>query len=64
MKRAREDYNRIQDPENKIPNGEPVFLIMLICPDCEMESLMFNSHSCLFECLNKGCEHKFGLIRV
>lgn len=27
MKHAREDYNRIQDPENKIPEDEPVFLI-------------------------------------
>lgn len=27
MKHAREDYDRIQDPENKIPKDEPVFLI-------------------------------------
>lgn len=27
MLHAREDYNRIQDPENKIPKDEPVFLI-------------------------------------
>lgn len=27
MLHAREDYNRIQDPENKIPEDEPVFLI-------------------------------------
>lgn len=27
MKHAREDYNRIQDPENKIPQDEPVFLL-------------------------------------
>ena len=27
MKHAREDYNRIQDPANKIPMDEPVFLI-------------------------------------
>ena len=27
MKHARDDYNRIQDPENKIPEDEPVFLI-------------------------------------
>lgn len=27
MKHAREDYNRIQDPENIIPEDEPVFLI-------------------------------------
>lgn len=27
MKHAREDYNRFQDPENKIPEDEPVFLI-------------------------------------
>ena len=27
MKHAREDYNRIQDPEHKIPDDEPVFLI-------------------------------------
>jgi hypothetical protein len=27
VKHAREDYNRIQDPENKIPADEPVFLI-------------------------------------
>ena len=26
MKHAREDYNRIQDPENKIPKDEPVCL--------------------------------------
>jgi len=26
MKHAREDYNRIQDPENKIPEDEPVML--------------------------------------
>ncbi len=27
MKHARQDYNRIQDPEGKIPMDEPVFLI-------------------------------------
>lgn len=27
MKHAREDYNRIQDPENIIPEDEPVFLL-------------------------------------
>jgi hypothetical protein len=27
MKHFREDYNRIQDPENKIPEDEPVFLL-------------------------------------
>ena len=27
MIHAREDYNRIQDPENKIPESEPVFLL-------------------------------------
>jgi len=27
MKHAREDYNRFQDPENKIPVDEPVFLL-------------------------------------
>ena len=27
MKHAREDYNRFQDPEGKIPEDEPVFLI-------------------------------------
>ena len=27
MKHAREDYNRFQDPLNKIPEDEPVFLI-------------------------------------
>ena len=27
MKHARPDYNRIQDPENLIPNDEPIFLI-------------------------------------
>lgn len=27
MKHARDDYNRIQDPENKIPENEPVFLL-------------------------------------
>jgi hypothetical protein len=27
MKHAREDYNRIQDPENKIAEDEPVFLL-------------------------------------
>ncbi|MDP3936832.1 MAG: hypothetical protein Q8R92_01705 [Deltaproteobacteria bacterium] len=27
MLHAREDYNRIQDPEGKIPEGEPVFLL-------------------------------------
>jgi hypothetical protein len=27
MLHAREDYNRIQDPENKIGQDEPVFLI-------------------------------------
>lgn len=27
MKHARSDYNRIQDPEGKIPADEPVFLI-------------------------------------
>lgn len=27
MRHAREDYNRIQDPEGKIPEDEPVFLL-------------------------------------
>jgi len=27
MIHAREDYNRIQDPEKKIPEDEPVFLL-------------------------------------
>lgn len=27
MKHARDDYNRIQDPANKIPEDEPVFLL-------------------------------------
>lgn len=27
MKHAREDYDRFQDPEHKIPEDEPVFLI-------------------------------------
>lgn len=27
MKHAREDYNRIQDPEGKIPADEPVVLL-------------------------------------
>lgn len=27
MIHARDDYNRIQDPEGKIPDDEPVFLI-------------------------------------
>lgn len=27
MKHARKDYNRFQDPENKIPEDEPVFLL-------------------------------------
>lgn len=27
MKHAREDYNRIQDPDNKIEQDEPVFLL-------------------------------------
>ena len=27
MFHARKDYNRIQDPENKIPEDEPVFLL-------------------------------------
>ena len=27
MKHAREDYNRIQDPANAIPEDEPVFLL-------------------------------------
>jgi len=27
VKHAREDYNRIQDPENLIPEDEPVFLL-------------------------------------
>lgn len=27
MKHARDDYNRIQDPENQIPEDEPVFLL-------------------------------------
>lgn len=26
MRHAREDYNRFQDPENKIPEDEPVML--------------------------------------
>jgi len=27
MRHARKDYNRIQDPEHRIPEDEPVFLI-------------------------------------
>jgi hypothetical protein len=27
MNHGRHDYQRIQDPENKIPSGEPVFLL-------------------------------------
>ncbi len=27
MRHARKDYDRIQDPENKIPEDEPVFLL-------------------------------------
>ncbi|MCG7932122.1 MAG: hypothetical protein N0E44_18990 [Candidatus Thiodiazotropha lotti] len=27
MKHARSDYNRIQDPDRKIPDDEPVFLL-------------------------------------
>ena len=27
MRHARDDYNRIQDPANKIPIDEPVFLL-------------------------------------
>jgi hypothetical protein len=27
MKHARDDYQRIQDPEGKIPDDEPVFLM-------------------------------------
>lgn len=27
MRHARRDYDRIQDPENKIPEDEPVFLL-------------------------------------
>lgn len=27
MKHARPDYNRIQDPDDKIPEDEPVFLL-------------------------------------
>jgi hypothetical protein len=27
MRHARRDYDRIQDPENKIPKDEPVFLL-------------------------------------
>lgn len=27
MKHERDDYNRIQDPSNKIPDEEPVFLL-------------------------------------
>lgn len=27
MKHAREDYNRIQDPQGLIPKNEPVFLL-------------------------------------
>ncbi len=27
MLHTREDYNRIQDPHNKIPDDEPVFLL-------------------------------------
>lgn len=27
MKHARKDYDRIQDPSNKIPTDEPVFLL-------------------------------------
>lgn len=33
MKHARADYNRIQDPEKKIPADEPVFLLRAQDPD-------------------------------
>ncbi len=36
MKHAREDYNRIQDPEGLIPEDEPVFLLRgqdILAPD-------------------------------
>jgi len=36
MKHAREDYNRIQDPDGKIPADEPVFLLRgqdVLAPD-------------------------------
>ena len=36
MIHAREDYNRIQDPEGKIPDNEPVFLLRgqdVVAPD-------------------------------
>lgn len=36
MIHARDDYNRIQDPEGRIPDNEPVFLIRgqdVVAPD-------------------------------
>tara|TARA_R110000851_G_scaffold22894_1_gene67561 strand:- start:543 stop:887 length:345 start_codon:yes stop_codon:yes gene_type:complete len=40
MKHARQDYNRIQDPDNKIPEDEPVFLIRGQ-DQCAVETLRF-----------------------
>jgi hypothetical protein len=49
MRHSRSDYNRIQDPEKKIPDDEPVFLLRgqdkLAAPILRMYA-----HMCKTEC--------------
>lgn len=44
MKHARQDYDRIQDPQHKIPQDEPVFLLraqdVLAAPILELYAFM------------------------
>ena len=48
MIHARDDYNRIQDPENKIPADEPVFLLrgqdQLACQAIEFYAALCAQH--------------------
>lgn len=45
MKHAREDYNRIQDPDRKIPDDEPVFLLRAsdMCAPAAIRHWAYNS---------------------
>lgn len=45
MRHAREDYNRIQDPEGKIPDDEPVFLLRGRDP-LAFKAVMFYARLC------------------
>lgn len=45
MIHAREDYNRIQDPENKIGQDEPVFLLRAT-DKCTPKTILFWADLC------------------